>query len=198
MSVDENECNRFKVIEDTIEKLFKQHQSNLLTLPILKIDGIAIDDCFLYKDTLGYDLLLQINYGPFENTSIIRIQTNINSTPSKPVLQDIVTKLKLVLEHLKFDELHSKFYYRKNLKTQEAWLDFFDDCKNINEDCACSVCYKQTSCKTTCGHLLCIRCAQKLQKKICPVCRRVLLTTEDIFSEHIEEEEEEDEYDEDE
>ena len=196
MSEKKKDQSRFVVIEETIERLFKIGHASLITLPILKIDGIVVDDCFLYKDSLTYDLLLQINYGPFDNTSIIRIQTNLHNTPPKALLQEVVTKLKLVLEHLKFDELHSKFYYKKNIRTQEAWLEFFEECKNINDDCSCSVCYKQTSCKTTCGHLLCIRCAQKLTKKVCPVCRRVLLTTEDIYSEQIEEDEEEEDVEE--
>ena len=40
---------------------------------------------------------------------------------------------------------------------------------------SCIVCWEQCCTKTRCGHQLCENCAESLDKKICPYCRRDLI-----------------------
>ena len=44
--------------------------------------------------------------------------------------------------------------------------------REINTDDCCSVCMETTTTKTKCNHLLCYECWEKINKKICPLCRK--------------------------
>ena len=43
----------------------------------------------------------------------------------------------------------------------------------FGEKIECSVCMEQTITKTVCNHIICQKCYVKLEKKICPMCRKV-------------------------
>ena len=97
-------------------------------------------------------------------------------------LQDIHYVL---LDQLVFDKVVGRFVYKSTLNIQKAEQKCFKNYIEINTLEVCSICLTQeTQTKTPCGHTLCFPCWIKLEKKICPLCRRSIrhvINTDDDY-----------------
>jgi hypothetical protein len=84
-------------------------------------------------------------------------------------------------KQLQFDQYRGVFEKnRRHMTAQAALLENFARLEMPTCDEGCCVCYEKTITTTVCGHTLCIGCAQRLDNKRCPLCRRSPLLMKQI------------------
>ena len=115
------------------------------------------------------------NEYPLQNISV-----NYNINDDEEVLKDCIYSVLFYTYIIKNDfKYNSLFHYLCHkddipelLKVKELHIKLF----GVNTECC--VCTEKTQTKTACNHVICQKCYIKLEKKVCPMCRKKLADTQ--------------------
>ena len=155
-------------------------------------------------------LYITSNYKPFVNisTTITKIGITINLHRKDYISQDYYNTLQDVFIYgcdLENSDMFKEYIFNIlfyayiilkefNFHPMLKYIQHEDDINELVEISTahvrlygelqeCSACMEPTITKTTCNHIICQRCFCMLEKKTCPICRKVLNTEEDYFDE---------------
>jgi hypothetical protein len=119
-------------------------------------------------------------YYLLQNIYILGCNTD-NDNEFKNYIYNILFYAYIICKDYQYHPMLSYLNHRDDipelLKIAKAHINLFGE--KIN----CCVCMEQTITKTTCGHQLCQKCFCSLSKKICPLCRKVLINEYDQVGE---------------
>jgi hypothetical protein len=174
----EEEEDLYKGYIEEITELLNSNideKNRIYQLPINKINNICINKISLQvNEEMIY---LSIDAQGFNDTVF-----NEYYTIDARITNDLMKQIFNVIKCLKWDNLHCRFHFRRELNQDEEKLtnlfnNIFKDDSNIETTIKeCVVCYNNTKCKTNeCNHCVCLECAQKLYGGEdffhCPYCR---------------------------
>ena len=212
----------FEVVVKKFEEMVEENNTKKTTfgyeeivLPIKKIDGLNVSVIFYLKifNEKTFVINIQVNpskiYYKAEKNLYVRnhhstavydeVDNTYNYNGFKKIIEGFfedLPKLKLNIEGT-FTINGETRCFNSPYKYIDLFINEKIDGVEFIEFDECCVCGENTTTKTKCGHILCLKCEDKInemskKKPKCPICRQCI----ENYNESDEEEEEEEEEDE--
>lgn len=179
----------FKELTNLLVYKFAQNGKKRIHLDfshIKEIDGVIVDISVKIEErtTGAYIYICDITdciVGIKNDNEYATTHTYFYKCETSKTIEEFTTSIEGLYNTLKVLKMD---YYDCTLKILDSKSEeeiirscfHFKDCDNVTLNCdKCSVCHEMTKMKTTCGHHICVPCADrtilKTNRSICPVCR---------------------------